>query len=789
LYIYIYYICLLTLILTIVHIYYIYVSLPYPSHPPLPFPSLPTATSLATGAVTINQASSLSTSKDTRNSTDFLHLTNKYVQALESDTRRALAAANSNVCCVYVLTSTDTAQCLVLPIEVPSQHCFIANASSNPAKLRPMKFGPEAFGAHYQLLPVEAFNKLKPKTPFAAGTPFTKSALPALQGLMPGNANKRFVFFIAANSNLGPFGLPGTASGSISDVTAALIEDAHPAAPIWLNLLTSYNVALGPAIAANMADVQQYLPTVPDGCTIHPSPSLQPVALTDEEEEGADFGPAVAELQAKLDAYRPAPPPQPDDASLISKVVITNPPTPQPPALTPTKPDDSAVELSDILTRYQLLLARVETADDGTQKVVLGKVDSTLERILAKQPKSNRAKALMGYILNTMKANEASVDYLERKVNWSGIREMAVAGWVLGCVFNPEPLSTIDELTSQQLGLSPCHFTRVTPKQAKESVDAAKQAQATRELEELIGMASNDPYRTRPITTAYANANMHSGEALLTCGANQVFMFQALGDFQLWGDDAPTFVQAMLKLCDASSTAPFLLYLSNHPHQAKYCYYLFSQFGTLLRTILAFASDQTNIVLAQDPATVSQINPAPLQEITSLTDIVLSSVVLFKSGSSDIPGTSLYESSNQYRDAKKRELTTLGFMVEADPSRKKTKTLEKQFPTAPTTPSSNLTSQPDDADKTGVVKSSTRARLPSGITIRNASNVPDLCIMHLRDGTACPYKAECRRSHADIKSWPVSLLEDWDKFIKSNATLSWNAAVIPPEIRKKLAIS
>lgn len=150
---------------------------------------------------------------------------------------------------------------------------------------------------------------------------------------------------------------------------------------------------------------------------------------------------------------------------------------------------------------------------------------------------------------------------------------------------------------------------------------------------------------------------------------------------------------------------------------------------------------------------------------------------------------SLYESSNQYRDAKKRELTTLGFTVEADPSRKKTKTPEKQFPTAPTTPSSNLTSQPDDADKTGVVKSSTRARLPSGITIRNASNVPDLCIMHLRDGTVCPYKAECRRSHADIKSWPVSLLEDWDKFIKSNATLSWNAAVIPPEIRKKLAIS
>lgn len=727
--------------------------------------------------VTVAQAKSIVSTQDTRKDPDFLHLAGKFGTAVESDDKRARTATNRTVSCVYIFSSSTNTQCLVLPTEVPRQDCYIANASSNPTKLRPIKFDSSAFGAHYQLMENEQFKKIKDIT-FNAGTPFAKSSLPALEPFMPGGATKKFVFFLASNATISPFGPPGTASGTITDIAAALIEDAHPISKVLLTLITNYNSGLGPAIEANMTDVKPHLPSVPAGCTIHPSPFVKATALTVDEEEGAEFSSSVAELQEKLDNFIPT---KADDSSTLPGTIQTVPTSfpANPPATTTTVDKDSS-ELDDILTRFRLLAARLETDPDGSQRVVLGEVHPELEKILKKAKNSARARALMSYIITRMQANENSFDYLERLVNWMGIKEMIVAAWVLGLVGNPDPVSTLDELTNQQLGLTSAQFTRATHKHVKDHIAKARQAAATRQAEDLMGVSSDDPSRTKPITTTFANTNIASPEALLTCGANHVFLVQALCKFNLRGTEVPDFVTAVTNLCDATSTAAFLSNLTAHPQKAKFCYYVFSQFGTLLRSILAFASDATNIALAQDASTISLIDHQPLVEMNALGVIGLNAVLQFKKGSAEIPGSTLFQSSTQYREEQKRAFVALGFeTTPTNPNKKQRPLKTPEKPPTPYTP---------QAEARGVLICS-KGRIPEPTNIRNKDEVPDLCFINLREGTTCPYGAKCSHSHAPIAEWPTSLLEDWDKWVAKHDGLRWNAAAIPPKILAKLTTS
>ena len=693
------------------------------------------------------------------------------------------------------MASEKTIDCFVFPISVPSQSCYIANGSSNPTRLRPKRVPPKVFAAHYDLVPLELAKKFTlPESP-PMGPSFTKSSLPAFESFMPGNGNKKYVFILVPNSIAAPFGAPGTVIGAITDVTAAVIEDIpNGTGAWWLSRLTDYNPALGPAIDANKEAVDNLLPTAPAGCTISIIPYVTAVALTDDEEEGAEFGPAVEELKAKLASHDPnAQAPEAEDATILSNVVISETApasTPEPPA--PPKVDKDAEELNDILLRFRLLLSRIE---NGT--VVLGTVDPDLEQILRKATKSNRAKALMSFIITKMKRTGESYDHLLRRINWKGITELAVAGMVLGCQFNADPFVSVEELTSQQqqMGLTPCHFTRIPKKQLEEVVKKSQHANATRNLEDWMGVAPDDPSRTKPVTTVYANANITSAEALLTCGSNLIFLFLALGDFDLRSDtvskelrseNAPAFIKAMFNLCDESSTAEFLSYLSTHVDQAKFCYYVFNQYGSLFRSIMEFATDNCNLLTAQSAATVNLLPTHHLQQIETLTTIALNQLILFKNGSGAIPSTALYESSPQRKAERKRELLDLGFEVSSTKRPKPQPTPTKPSPLTPTprrTPGTPAT----PGAKTGIIKC-TDNRVPEP-TIRNAKNVQNLCVMNIRDGTTCPWGAACNRSHAPIDQWEATLVEDWSNHVKATNCLEWNADAIPSTMFNKLGLS
>ena len=250
----------------------------------------------------------------------------------------------------------------MLPIEVRSKNCFIANASTHPEKCRPVKFNPAAFGACYHLLSHEEFKKLQLTEPLIAGAAFPKSALPELKDFMVGNGNKKFIFCLVGISNLGPFGTPGLVSGAITDVTAAIVSASHQDGSTWLELRTNYDSGLGPAIEAHMDKVKQYLPDAPPGCSIHPSPYITAVPLTDEEEESDEFRPAVAALLATLKSFQPTTQQPAEDASIVSNVVIPTAPTlqPSPPTASPTATDKDSHEVEETLTKFRLLLSRVD---------------------------------------------------------------------------------------------------------------------------------------------------------------------------------------------------------------------------------------------------------------------------------------------------------------------------------------------------------------------------------------------------------------------------------------------
>lgn len=742
--------------------------------------------SIATGAVTMMNGKSISAAKDSRQSADFNHLSIQYGTAAESDASRAQASSHDTVCAINIFQSPNKVQGLVLPASVPSQGLYIANASSNASKLRVLKFGLKVFGAHFHLMPAADFKKLK--SPFKqVGPVFKKSNIPSLANFMPGGATKQFVLFLVSNSGLAPFGLPGTTSGSLNDVMAAMIEDAHPVSKEILALITSRDPALGQAIEANFAEVEPYLPTIPPGCSIYPDPFVAPTQLTLDEEEGEEFGPAVAVLQEKLNSFRPST--TADDSSTIPGIIHSPPAqvTTQPTTPTTAAADTDTTEVDDILARFRLLGARLQTNKDGSRSVVLGTVDPKLEKILRNSTKSNRVRKLMSFISTMMKAKEDSVDYLERMVNWSSSKEQLVCAWVLGCIGNLETLTTVDELTSQNSGLTSAQFTRATQKQIKEHIKQAQQQMATRTAEDLMGVSDTDPSRTKVVTTTFATANITSPDALIACGANHVFMLQALCTFNLRGDDAPEFVKAILKLCDATSTAAFMQTLYHHTQREKFCYYVFSQFGSLLRTILEFASDETHYTLCQTDSAATHISAKLLEDLEALANFALSQLLLFKNGSSDIPGSPFWESSTQKRTQDKRMLADLGLQASTGTIPKKLrplKTPEKPSSDNPPTPASERTPQ---ADRVGVLICE-QGRIQEPTTIRNKSNMPVLCFMHLRHGTACPYRANCSRSHAPIDQWPQTLREDWANHVKSTPTLRWNKEVVPAQLFAELSL-
>lgn len=427
---------------------------------------------------------SISAAKDSRQSADFNHISIQYGTAAESDASRAQASFHDTVCAINIFQSPNKVQGLVLPASVPSQGTYIANASSDASKLRVLTFDIKVFGAHIHLMPAAEFKKLK--SPFKkVGPVFKKSNIPSLANFMPGGATKQYVLFLVSNSGLAPFGLPGTTSGSLNDVMAAMIEDAHPVSKEILALITSRDPTLGPAIEANIAEVTPYLPTIPPGCSIYPDPFVTPTQLTLDEEEGEEFGPAVAALQEKLNSFRPST--TADDSSTIPGIIHSPPPaqvTTQPTPPTTAAADTDSTEVDDILARFRLLGARLQTNKDGSRSVVLGTVDPNLEKILSNSTKSNRVRKLMSFISTKMKAKEDSVDYLERMVNWSSSKEQLVCAWVLGCIGNLEALTTVDELTSQNSGLTSAQFTRATQKQIKEHIKQAQQQMATRTAED-----------------------------------------------------------------------------------------------------------------------------------------------------------------------------------------------------------------------------------------------------------------------------------------------------------------
>ncbi len=728
---------------------------------------------------------SISTMKDCLQSADFIHLSVLYGTAAESDSSRAHASIHGTVCAVNIFKTPDKVQGLVLPASVPSQGTSIANASSDPSKLRVLTFGAKVFGAHVHLMTAADFKKLK--SPFIVGPVFKKSNIPSLANFMPGGGTKQFVFLLVSNSCLAPFGLPGTTSGSLNDVMAAMIEDAHPVFKEVLALITSRDPALGPAIVANNAEVQSYLPPIPPGCTIYPDPFVTPTHLPLEEEEGEQYGPAVTALQEKLNSFLPSP--TADDSSTIPGIIQSSPaPVTTPPAPpTPAAANNDASEVEDILARFKLMGARLQTDKDGTKHVVLGNVDPKLERIMRNSSKSNRARKMMSYIATTMKANEQSFDYLERLVNWSSSKEQVVCAWVLGCIGNLETLTTLDELTSQNVGLTSAQFTRASQKQTKEHIKQAQQQMATRTVEDLMGVSDTDPSRTKVVTTTFATANITAPEALLACGANHVFMLQVLCQFNLRGDDAPEFVKAILKLCDVTSTAAFMQTLFHHNQREKFCYYVFSQFGSLLRAVLEFASDESNYTFAQDTSTSNFISIKPLEDLQALSNFALSNVLLFKNGSSDIPGSPFWESSTQKRTQDKRNLAELGYQAASGTIPKKPrppKTPEKPSSDQPPTPASERTPQ---ADRVGVLICE-QGRIQEPPTIRNKNNMPVLCFMHLRNGVSCPYKANCSRSHAPIDQWPATLRQDWARHVDATQTLRWNKDVVPAQLFAELSL-
>ncbi|KAL7453764.1 hypothetical protein ACHAWC_005400 [Mediolabrus comicus] len=264
-------------------------------------------------------------------------------------------------------------------------------------------------------------------------------------------------------------------------------------------------------------------------------------------------------------------------------------------------------------------------------------------------------------------------------------------------------------------------------------------------------------------------------------------MVQVLCQFNLRGEDAPDFVKAILKLCDATSTATFMQTLFHHPQREKFCYYVFSQFGSLLRAILEFASDETHYTFAQDDTNSSHINTKPLEDLAALADFALSNILLFKHGSSDIPGSPFWESSTQKRTQDKRHFAELGYQSTSGTIPKKPrppKTPEKQSSDTTSPPDSERTPQ---ANKVGVLICD-QGRIQEPPTIRNKNNMPELCFMHLRHGIACPYNNNCLRSHAPIDQWPKTLREDWANHVNNTQALRWNKDVVPTQLFAELSL-
>lgn len=752
-----------------------------------------TAASTATGVATLAARKSFSNLIDTRTSPEFLALADPFSLAAGTDEERAEAAFNKDLAlAVVVFNDNENVQTLIQPAEASPQQ-YIANASSytdgTTSKLRPIKFGPSAFGIHLQVIANTEYKKFPA---FPKGKAFTKRDLPCFKDVLDGSISKKYVLVAVPNSILLPFGSPSTYSGAFDDVAAALISDNHPNFGFVMELIEHYDSDIGTTINDNLTDVTPFLPKTPEGSTIHTDPFTIADPLSNAEEEGS-LAEAVESLRLRINRFNQQAPPPATPANnpvqpvhpvqpLPTTVSATTPSAPS--AATPKDISNDQIEAEEILARFRLLGARLAYDANGQPSgLILGTVHPELESLIRRSTKGKRPRNFMAYLKTKQKSVEDSFDYLLRYVHWSAMGDLAVVAWVLGMTGSLTELTSIEEAQHQAEGLTSFQFTVDTRKQEKERQRTSHLAMANRHTEDLMGMTDSDVHRTKVSTTSYANTNIANIEALLACGANHVFLPYALCDFTLRGDDCPTFVTAIKSILDASSTAAFRRKMEYHPQRAKFCYYVFVQFQAILQKILTFAVDPLFTQYAQDVATHALIPIAELEEIEALTDIVTSDIKMFTLGSRGISTTPLYESSIQFKSEYKRLHSQMGYTSTPTSNEPPTKRLAgaDRTPRIPTTPKTPHTPSTNQASKAGLIIYAQRHRMPVP-KITNPSKVPNLCIMHLRDGLHCPYGDTCRNSHAPYDSWPKSLQEDICKFVDSDVHLSFNPKVAPSSL-------
>ena len=623
-----------------------------------------------------------------------------------------------------------------------------------------------------------------------------------MKDVIPGSNNKKFVLIAVPNSILLPWGSLSTYSGAFDDVAASVISDNHTNFTSIMDLIAGYKSEIGATLGDNWPAIGSFLPSLPSEnliCT-HPfTPNID--HLTEAEEDGS-FADAVDSLQLRINRFNQQPPVPPPPAPIPVHQAANSPttqatltqPTPTTvvttaqltatPAAAPTKPISAdQTDVDDILARFRLFGARLAYDSNGQPSgLILGDVHPQLDSLLRRSSKGKRARNLMAYLKTQQKSVENSYDYLLRLVHWSALNDPAVVAWVLGMTGCFTEITSVDEAQIQAEGLTSFQFTVDTRKQEKERQKTSQLAMANRNTEELLGLDDADVNRTKLGTSSYANTNIANIEALLTCGANHTFLPYALCAFDFRGDDCPTFVKALKNIIDESSGAAFRRKMEYHPQRAKFCYYVFAQFQAILRKTLNFASDPLFTQYAQSASTVSLIPTTELAEIEALELIIVADIKMFALGNRDISSTTIYESSLQFKSVYKRLHQDMGYTstpatTEPAPKRHAGPTRTPTIPTTPKPPYTPSTNQ----SKSGLIIYAKPGRMPFP-SIRNAATVPQLCIMHLREGLSCPFGEKCRHSHADFDSWPKSLQEDICNFVKSDEKLSFNPAVAPSHL-------
>lgn len=756
--------------------------------------------SLATGIATAYNGTSIAQQRDTKNSADFLHNATAFLTVSGSNSDRLAAVSHNDSFAIVVHKDNTHAETIILPAYHPSLTCLLGNQSSSTngvqTKVRPVKLSPDAVNAFYALLPLAEAKKL----PFTKGKAFTRRTLSAMASFLTSNAQKQWVFVLCSVGILLPWGTRGTFSGEVEDVAAALIAEAHAKYPMMLDIFTNYDPALGQFIQDNLSVVSPFLPPVPSGCVISATPFLSSTHLTTAEEEGS-FSGALAALEQRLNANnKPAPTPPTNSTTSSIPPSIAPPVNPSPPsaptptaaapttstqtamAVAPTAAERENSDVEDILARWGIFCASTSKDDKGNIiEVVPGTVNPELDLMIRRSTKAQRPKKLMTHFRRLQLKLGTSFDYLLRKINWSASSDPTVCAWVMGCQFDPrDDLTAIDDLSHQSMGLTAAQFTLDNIKFAKDRSKTAIQSMATYNTEDLMGLASNDPNREKLQTTTFANTNIANIDAILTCGANLVFLALALGHFTYRGEDQPTFVTNITAICDVCSTAAFQQFLSRSPHRARFCYYVFTQFQTILRIVLSAASDPLAANYTTDPAHFQFLETSPFQSIEKIAAVAVQNIELFSQRAISIPSTPFFESSNEKKQQQKREYAELVPSPTTPAHQKKRKPDDGFHTPAPGKQHTPGSSTPKMGPAVGLVILDKPGRL---LGPPRREGQPDLCMVHLRNGKTCLYGDRCTRSHAAFDSWPDSLQKDWKQWVAKTEGASWNTEIAPASLK------